>query len=190
MTRRRFWRQGSFGRGGRCQRRFYGRHRCWLHERRSECRRCRKLGTRRGDFIVRGIGSDFGDFGDFGVEFGDVKSSEARFELVFKVGFGLGDEFIFLATLWRREVRIVMSSGFFEVRIVRPFWHGSASIGRWFCACFEEVCFGLSEIDGPSGFGVDVVGFLVSKRVKGVSRLGYGGSMRMKKSVLFFGEEG
>ena len=57
--------------------------------------------------------------------------------------------------------------GVFEVRIVRPFWHGSASIGRWFCACFEEVCFGLSEIDGPSGFGVDVVGFLVSKRVKG-----------------------
>ena len=52
-------------------------------------------GRGEGDFIVRGIGSDFGDFGDFGVEFGDVKSSEARFELVFKVGFGLGDEFIF-----------------------------------------------------------------------------------------------
>ena len=59
-----------------------------------------------------------------------------------------------------------------------------------FAHVFEEVCFGLSEIDGPSGFGVDVVGFLVSKRVKGSFEVRIWRFDADEKSVLFFGEEG
>lgn len=59
-----------------------------------------------------------------------------------------------------------------------------------FAHVFEEVCFGLSKIDGPGGFGVDVVGFLVPQIFKGSFEVRIWWFNADEKSVLFFGEEG